>query len=59
MIDYFVGEIRLVVENQCDVVLAGNIFGGDDGEFIPGMRSDRLTALLWERLGRVRMLSGR
>ena len=36
VIDKLVGEVRLVVENQCDVILTGNIFGGDDGEFVPG-----------------------
>ena len=36
MIDDFVGEIRLIVEDQRDVVFAGNVFGGDDGELVPG-----------------------
>ncbi len=36
VIDDFVGEIRLVVENQRDVVFAGNVFRRDDGEFVPG-----------------------
>ena len=36
MIYYFVGEIWLIVENQRDVVLARNVFRGDDGELVPG-----------------------
>src|SRR2546423_1039442 len=35
MIDDLVGEIRLVVENQRDIVLARNIFGSNDREFVP------------------------
>ena len=36
MIDDFVGEIRLIVEDQGDIVFAGDIFRGNDGEFVPG-----------------------
>jgi hypothetical protein len=36
MIDNFVGEIRLIVENQRDVVCARNVFGSDDRELVPG-----------------------
>src|SRR5438132_10369152 len=32
----FIGEIWLVVENQCDIVFAGDIFRRDDREFVPG-----------------------
>ncbi len=34
---YKVGrEVRLVIQNQRNVVCAGNVFGGDDREFVPG-----------------------
>ena len=36
MIYNFVGEVRLVVKNQRDVILARNIFSSNDREFIPG-----------------------
>src|ERR1700694_1184572 len=40
MIYDFVGEIRLIVENQGDIVLTklqtADVLRGDDGEFIPG-----------------------
>src|SRR5581483_2568019 len=36
VIDESVGEIRLVIEDQRDAILAWNIFRGDDREFIPG-----------------------
>ena len=35
MIHAVLGEIRLVVKNQRDIVLAGNIFGRNDCEFVP------------------------
>src|SRR5207249_3335182 len=35
MIDDFVGEVRLVVENQRDIVFTGDVFRGNDREFIP------------------------
>src|SRR5439155_1124438 len=35
MIDDFVGEVRLVVENQRHIVFTGDVFRGNDREFIP------------------------
>ena len=35
MVDYAVGEVRLVVEYERDVVRAGNVRGGDDGDLVP------------------------
>src|SRR5205085_9308000 len=35
MIDDFVGEVMLVVENQRDIILTGNVFRRNDGEFVP------------------------
>ena len=31
-----VGEKRLVVKDQGDVIAAGDVLRGDDGEFVPG-----------------------
>ena len=31
----FIGKHRLIVEDQRDVILAGNVLCGDDREFIP------------------------
>src|SRR5258705_11900909 len=36
MVDNFIREIRLVIENQCNVIFAGDVFRGDDGELVPG-----------------------
>jgi hypothetical protein len=35
MIDELRGEIRLIVEDQRDVVCARDVFRRDDGEFMP------------------------
>src|SRR5437868_6356183 len=35
MVNNLVGQVRLIVEYQRDVVFAGDIFDGDDREFIP------------------------
>src|SRR5437870_12738305 len=35
MIDNFVGEIRLVVEDQRDIVFTRDIFGSNDRKFVP------------------------
>src|ERR1043166_6557061 len=61
MIHNFVGQVRLIVENQCDIVLARDIFGRNDREFIP--RNEVNTAsffllFLWERLGEGAQHSG-
>ena len=36
MIDDVVGEIGLVVEDQRDAFVPGNVGGGDDDELVPG-----------------------
>jgi hypothetical protein len=36
MINDSVGEVRLVIQDQRNVILARNIFGGDDRELVPG-----------------------
>ncbi len=35
MIDYIVGEVGLIVDNQRDAVAARNVVGSDDGDFVP------------------------
>src|ERR1700722_2465243 len=35
MVDYFRGKAGLVMFDQCDFVLAGDVGGGDDREFAP------------------------
>ncbi len=35
MVDEISSEIRLIVQDKGDVVSAGNVFGGDNSEFIP------------------------
>src|SRR5258706_2575386 len=36
VVDHVAREEGLIVENQRDVILAGNVGGGDDGELVPG-----------------------
>ena len=36
MIDQSVSEARLIIENQRDGILSGNVRGGDDNELVPG-----------------------
>ncbi len=36
MVNKLVRQTRLIVPNQCDAILPGNIFRGNDHEFIPG-----------------------
>ena len=35
MVYKFIREIRLIIKNQRDIILAGNIFGRNDGEVVP------------------------
>ncbi len=41
MIDLAVGEAGLIGEDELDVILPGNVGGGDDGEFSPVDLADR------------------
>ena len=41
MVDDVVGEVGLVVDDQRDPVVAGDVGGRDDGELVPGDRRDR------------------
>src|SRR5215213_5150933 len=36
MIHKTISEIRLIVQNERDVVCAGNVFGSDDNKLVPG-----------------------
>src|SRR2546430_13261614 len=61
MVNSFVGEIRLIVENQSDVVLARNVSGRNDREFVPGNEVGATCFFLlslWERLGEGAQHSG-
>ncbi len=44
MVYKFISQIRLIFQNQRHAVSAGNIFGGDDGEFVPGNAVAELNA---------------
>src|SRR3989440_2150923 len=52
MIHNFVGQVRLIVENQRDVVFAWDVFGRNDREFVPGQvafERNVLDASTWNR----------